>query len=153
MIFFPSQIVMWRSGSKLGNIQRKWIWGECEEKALSKSPTTQKQLHKIALTCESLQLFIRSKADVQNVPTGITFLCFHLWDNLHISKLIHSATTVLYHTNSPDMLKRWEVSTKDNILVKLNCSNRIKARNFSRTLQTENVNSKHTAANRTPLIK
>lgn len=124
-----------------------------KKKVLSKSPATQRQLCKIAPPCESLQLFTGSKADVQNVSTGVTFLCFHLWDNLHIPKLIYSAITVLQHTDSPVMLKRWEVSDKDNILEKVNGWNRIKARNFSRTLQTENMNSKCIAVKRTPLVK
>lgn len=107
---------------------------EQERKAYSESPATQRQLCKIALRHESLQLVTGSKADVQNVSTGIAFLCFHLWDNIHAPKLIYSAITVLYHTDSPDMLKRLEVSDKDSILVKTNGSSRIKARHFSRTL-------------------
>lgn len=33
LIFFPLRFVMWSSGTKLGNLQRKWIWGEHEKKS------------------------------------------------------------------------------------------------------------------------
>lgn len=153
MIFFPLRFVLWSLGSKLGNLQRKWIWEEREEKALSESPATQRQLCKIAPPCESLQLFTGAKADAQNVSTGIAFLCIHLWDSFHIPKLIYNAITVLYPTDSPDTLKRWEESDEYNILVKVNASNRSKARNFSRTLQIENKNSNCIAVKRRPLVK
>lgn len=106
--FYPLRSVLWSWGSKLENLQTKWFWGEREEPALSESPT-KRQLCKIALPCESLQLLPRNKTDVQNVSTGIAFVCFYLSDNRHISKLMCSAITMLYHTDSSDMFEKGSV--------------------------------------------
>lgn len=60
---------------------------------------------------------------------------------------------MLYHTDSPDILERWEVPDEYNTLVKVNGSNRSKARNFSGSLQIENKNSNCIAVKRSPLVK